>query len=216
MPSGRSKETPSDPFSSPQDQLTHRVMVGLMKIGIALKSQAWHDIGPRGLTPTQGQILTLLQNREGLRLSDLASELAVTPATASDAVAALIQKGLVRKSRDPEDGRAVRIHLTARGRQEARRISGWPDFLAEAVEAMTPEEQRGFWLGLVKMIRTLQERGQIPVVRMCITCRHFRPNVHPDPERPHHCSLVDNPLGDHQIRLDCPHHEPLGPGQGNE
>jgi hypothetical protein len=61
------------------------------------------------------------------------------------------------------------------------------------------------------MIRTLQERGEIPVSRMCVTCRFFRPNVHAHPEPPHHCAFVDAPFGDRELRLDCADHEPLPP-----
>jgi hypothetical protein len=38
---------------------------------------------------------------------------------------------------------------------------------------------------------------------MCATCVFFRPDVHDDPERPHHCAFVDAPFGDRQLRLDC-------------
>jgi len=58
------------------------------------------------------------------------------------------------------------------------------------------------------MIAALQEQGRIPVARMCPTCRFFRPNVHDDPERPHHCAFVDAPFGDRSVRIDCPDHEP--------
>jgi hypothetical protein len=42
---------------------------------------------------------------------------------------------------------------------------------------------------------------------MCVTCRYFRPHVHSDPERPHHCAFVDAPFGDRALRLDCRDHE---------
>jgi hypothetical protein len=77
-----------------------------------------------------------------------------------------------------------------------------------AVDELTPAEQEVFLRGLVKMIRTLQERGEIPVSRMCVTCRYFRPNVHPDLSTPHHCAFVDAPFGDRQLRLECADHEP--------
>jgi hypothetical protein len=66
---------------------------------------------------------------------------------------------------------------------------------------------------LVKMIRTLQERGEIPVSRMCVTCRFFRPRVHDDPTRPHHCAFVDAPFGDRSLRLECADHEAAPEGQ---
>jgi hypothetical protein len=46
-----------------QDSLGHRVAVGLAKIGLALKSHAWQNAGQQGLTPTQGQVLTLLRTK---------------------------------------------------------------------------------------------------------------------------------------------------------
>ena len=75
-----------------------------------------------------------------------------------------------------------------------------------AVDALTPEEQSAFYRALVKIIITLQERGEIPISRMCATCTHFRPNVYPNPERSHHCALVDVPFGNRSLRLDCPDH----------
>jgi hypothetical protein len=60
----------------------------------------------------------------------------------------------------------------------------------------------------VKIIRGLQEAGDIPVQRMCVTCRYFRPNVHDDRDRPHHCAFVDAAFGDPQLRLDCTEQEP--------
>jgi hypothetical protein len=56
------------------------------------------------------------------------------------------------------------------------------------------------------MIRTLQERGRIPVARMCVSCTFFRPFRHDDRARPHHCAFVDAPFGDGELRLDCPDH----------
>ena len=82
----------------PDQPLDKRVTIGLAKIGIALKQQAWAEAGGRGLTPTQGQVLALLRaNRDGLRLRALAEQLGVTAATASDSVTALHRKGLVDK-----------------------------------------------------------------------------------------------------------------------
>ncbi len=61
---------------------------------------------------------------------------------------------------------------------------------------------------LVKMVRTLQERGEIAPARMCVSCRFFWPYAHPeDAERPHHCGFVDAPFGDRALRVECPEHE---------
>jgi DNA-binding MarR family transcriptional regulator len=192
--------------SLPLDEpLDRRVTIGLAKIGIALKQQAWAEAGGRGLTPTQGQVLALLRaNPDGLRLRALAEQLGVTAATASDSVTALHRKGLVTKEATTGDGRGVVVLLTPTGIGEAAAAATWPDFLLEAVGELSATEQATFLRALVAMIRTLQEKGRIPVARMCVSCRFFRPFQHDDPARPHHCAFVDAPFGDGELRLDCP------------
>lgn len=183
-------------------------MVGLNKVSLALKSHAWQDAGLQGLTPTQGQILALLRSKadSAMRLAEVADGLAVTPATASDAVATLVAKGLVQKCRAQDDARAIAITLTEQGQHEADRVADWPDFLLDAVDELSPLEKEVFLRGLIKMICKLQERGQIPISRMCVTCRFFQPNVYSNSDLPHHCALVNAPFGDRHLRLDCPEH----------
>lgn len=198
--------TAADPLP-PDEPLDRRVTTGLAKIGIALKQQAWVEAGGRGLNPTQGQVLALLRaNPAGLRLGVLADQLGVTAATTSDSVAALQRKGLVTKEPTAGDGRGVVVLLTPTGIREAAAAAAWPDFLLEAVDELSAEEQATFLRALVAMIRSLQERGRIPVARMCVSCRFFRPFMHDDSSRPHHCAFVDAPFGDGELRLDCPDH----------
>ena len=196
----------NDPLP-PDQPLDRRVTIGLAKIGIALKQQAWAEAGGRGLTPTQGQVLALLRaNPDGLRLRALAEQLGVTAATASDSVTALHRKGLVAKKPTAGDGRGVAVVLTPTGIREAAAAAAWPDFLLEAVDELSIAEQATFLRALVAMIRTLQEKGRIPVARMCVSCRFFQPFRHDNPARPHHCAFVDAPFGDGELRLDCPDH----------
>ncbi len=195
--------------------LARQVTAGLSKLGMALRTEAWRDAGPRGLTPTQAQILALLGASAGpMRLSSVAEGLAVTLPTAGDAVRVLVAKGLVSKGRDPGDARAVALALTDAGRAAADAASVWPDFVLAAVDALTLDEQAGLVRALVKMVRTLQVRGDIAPARMCVSCRFFRPYAHPgDGERPHHCAFVDAPFGDRALRVECPEHEPAAPDE---
>jgi DNA-binding MarR family transcriptional regulator len=200
----------------PDEPLARRVTTGLAKVGLALKQQAWAEAGGRGLTPTQGQALALLRaSPGGLRLGELAGRLGVTAATTSDSVGALQRKGLVAKAAMAGDGRAVLVRLTPAGVREAAAAAAWPDFLLEAVDELSPDEQAAFLRGLVTMIRTLQERGRIPVARMCVSCRFFRPYRHDHPTTPHHCAFVDAPFGDGELRLDCPDHATAPPEQAD-
>ena len=112
---------------------------------------------------------------------------------------------MLAKSRDPRHPRASLLTPTKKGTQLGLRARSWPEFMAAAVTELTPQEQRAFFSGVVKMIRSLQDQGFIPVSGMCVTCVHFRPNVRPG-AAPHHCALVDAPLANDQFRLDCPEH----------
>lgn len=188
------------------------VATGLAKLGLVLRHHAWQDGRERGLTPTQGQILALLRSRrEALTVGDLADGLAVSSPTVSDSLASLVAKGLATKSRSPRHPRAVAVRLTRAGRRAAERSAAWPDALLAAVDVLEPAEQAVLLRALTKMIRALQVRGAIPVPQMCASCTYFRPDVHSDAERPHHCAFVDAPFGDRELRLDCADHEPLPP-----
>jgi DNA-binding MarR family transcriptional regulator len=201
---------PANPAHSPA---ARQVVTGLAKVGLFLKSQARREAHPLGLTPTQLEILALLQRRfrGGAGLGELAEALAVTAATASAAVDALVRKGLVSKRRDRTDARAVELHLTPKGRRLDAGSSEWPEALMAAVDDLSGPERAVLLRSLLKMIRGLQSRHLIPVARMCAGCRFFRSGVHPEAERPHHCDFVDAPFGDGELRLDCEDYEAATP-----
>jgi DNA-binding MarR family transcriptional regulator len=202
-------------FDTESEPVQRRLVNGLVKISLAARHRAWQEAVEQGLTPTQGQALTLLRVRgeTGMRLTELAAALAITPATTSETVDTLVTKGLVNKARAADDGRAVQITLTEQGQRAADNAAGWSDFLLTAIDALSPAEQEVFLRGVIKMIRTLQERGEIPISRMCVTCQFFRPNRHPSLTHPHHCAYVDAPFGDRHLRLECGEHVPADPDQ---
>lgn len=199
------EQTGNDP-----NRLQQRITAGLTKLGLALKHQSWQAAGGRGLSPAQAQILVLLGERTAMRPSELADRLAVKLPTISESVRSLVEKGLVEKSTDPRDARAVLLQLTDAGREHAREAAGWPDFLASAVDAMSEQEQEVFYAGLLKMMLTLEQRGQIPLSGMCLSCSHFQSDVHETPDAPHHCNRRDAALGARELRLDCTGHAPNG------
>jgi DNA-binding MarR family transcriptional regulator len=187
---------------------TGSALTAIAKLGLVLRHHAWQRRRHDGLTPTQAQALATLAAREPHRVGELARTLGVTQPTTSDAVAALVRKGLVARERDSADGRAARLTATSAGARLAAESAQWPDALLAAVDALSAEDLASLLRGLSAVIRELQERGEIPVQRMCVTCRYFRPHVHAEADRPHHCAFVDAPFGDRALRLDCADHEP--------
>ncbi|MFO0836158.1 MAG: MarR family winged helix-turn-helix transcriptional regulator [Phycisphaerales bacterium] len=200
----------TSPSTPPQQATAQRIVAGLAKVALVFRHAQWAASGRRGLTPTQSQILSLIAgSREPLGVKAVAEHLAVTMGTASEAVGALVDKGLLRKESDEADGRAVVLRLTAEGKREAARAAEWPWAIVDAVETMPEAERAALLRGLVGMIRTLEDRGLIPTARMCVSCRFFRPNEYPGTAKPHHCLFIGAPIGDADLRIDCAEMEPV-------
>jgi DNA-binding MarR family transcriptional regulator len=198
---------------TPDAQDIDHLAVGLGQIAAFMRMAGWREAEPLGLTPTQTACLSQLAGRGACRITLLAKLLGVTQPTASDAIAALERKALVERRPDPGDGRATCVHLTAAGAELARRTSRPPAALTRALRTLSDGERAGVRRALSKTILSLQRQGAIEPQRLCLTCRFFRPYVHSDAEKPHHCAFVDAPFGDASLRLDCGDHEEAGPGE---
>ncbi len=192
-------------FEKNAEPLATRIATGLHKIGLAMKQQAWQQANEEGLSATQGQILAALVAHGPLTGTELSARLGVTLPTISDSVRVLVEKKLAQRSPDPRHPRASLLTPTKKGASLGARARSWPEFMAEAISDLSPDEQRAFFAGVMRMIRALQEQGLVPLSGMCVTCAHFRPNVRAGPS-PHHCAFVDAPLASDQLRVDCPEH----------
>ncbi len=208
-------EHPPQDFDQISEPLEHQVAAGLSKIAGALQAHAWQGASETGLTPTQGRALALLRGElDGLRVGALAAALAVSAPTASDALSSLVAKGLVIRQADPADRRAAAFRLTEAGNVAATEAASWPDFLATAVLSLSVVERTVLYRALIKVIRSMQEAGDINAQRLCVSCRYFQPYVRADdPDRPHVCALVGAPFGDRHLRLDCREHDPAADEQ---
>ncbi|MGV9558761.1 MarR family winged helix-turn-helix transcriptional regulator [Streptomyces sp. NPDC003401] len=191
------------PGAPPQEQL----MVGITRLGQALRISSYRNAGPHRLSPLQADIIVLLAGApRPHRIGDLAASLASTPPTVSDAVKTLTTKALVERRRDVSDARAVSLSLTQAGEAEAERLARLPAEFAEAMASLEAEDLAAMLRGISNMIRSLQDQQAVPVTRMCLTCSYFRPRAHPGSDKPHHCAFVDNAFGDSELRLECPDH----------
>lgn len=189
-----------------QDTLPDRLVTGLSKIGLAMKSRTWRRKGRQGIGPLQIQVLTFLRSRpnHSATVSTIARELSVKLPTASEVIRTLEQKRLVRRRRRETDNRIVTVHLTAGGAKAGNVANRWPEILASATQNLSTQEQVALLTALVKLIRALQLQGEIAVARMCVSCEHFRHQAHPGSEQPHHCGFYNTAFGDQAFRLDCP------------
>jgi DNA-binding MarR family transcriptional regulator len=191
-----------------QTDLPRRLLTALSKAGQVLRSQTRPDLHALQLTPTQAEILNALAAARGeeKRLGDVARTLGVRAPTASEAVAALIRKKLVRRTPATDDGRAIALELTPRGARIAEQAAEWPQPFVAAVSLLDPREQALLLANVVRVLRCFEAAGLVAAVRMCPGCENFRRGAHTDPDRPHHCALLDVALGDGDVRFDCALH----------
>jgi DNA-binding MarR family transcriptional regulator len=85
-------------------------------------------LAPLGLTPAQERALRIIiRSEEPPRMTELADQLGIVPRSVTTVIDALEEAGLVHREIDPRNRRAIRLHLTERGRshrddmREARR-----------------------------------------------------------------------------------------------
>ena len=194
------------------DSVTTRLREGFERIALVLRSDLWLASGKAGLNPTQAQALALLAERAGgLRAKEIAAHLAVSPPTIADTLAALERKGLVARAPDPADARAMRVMLTDEGQKVGRALAQSKSQVTTALAMLSPDQQADLLLSQIRIIRSLQLAGAIPEQRICVSCRHFRPNAYPGAAQPHHCAFVNAAIGDRDLRLDCGEHEAADP-----
>lgn len=72
------------------------------------------------LRPAHGNAMEQLEIEDGLRLTEMASRAGIAVQSMGELVDDLEAKGYLERRPDPTDRRAKRIHLTARGRENAR------------------------------------------------------------------------------------------------
>ena len=194
------------PPGAPPD-VEAKLVAARERLGQALRVQMWDKAKRHGLSPTQLQVLLRLASDPPARrrIGVLAGELDVTHPTVSDAVAVLRRKGLV--DRDPASRKSA-LSLSPRGRAMADRLADWDQRTRRQLADLPAGDKHATLRLVLDLIAGLQRSGAITVARMCVTCRFFRRDAHPHTSQPHHCALVDAPMGAGELRIDCAEHQP--------
>ncbi|MEU9131221.1 MarR family transcriptional regulator [Kitasatospora sp. NPDC048540] len=120
-----------------------------------IRRQTMQRLEPYGITPGQARALRTLahapgcEGRETMRLSELAERLHIAPRSATTVVDALEEAGLVTRTPDPTDRRAVRLVLTEDGRAALERIGQVRHEVAQEYFApVSPSDQSALLLAL--------------------------------------------------------------------
>jgi DNA-binding MarR family transcriptional regulator len=121
----------------------------------------WHVLGRRGkrdLSRTATSVLATLRDTGPRRITELAEAEAVAQPTVTTLVGRLERDGLVRRMADPEDARAVRVHLTDEGRGRLEALRADRAALLEARLTALTEDERAVLAAALPLLDTLLER----------------------------------------------------------
>jgi DNA-binding MarR family transcriptional regulator len=112
-----------------------------------------------GLSGPQLWALNVLDGAPALSLNELSERLFAHPSTVSGIVDRLEERGAVRKAPDPEDGRGIRLSLTAPGRRLVRRSPPPVQLgLRRALEDMPASQLRRLRRSLDQLVRETAAR----------------------------------------------------------
>lgn len=186
-----------------------KIAAALERLSQAFRVLLWEKNKTCNLSPIQIQFLVYLlyHAAEQCTVGQLAKEFTLTPATVSDAITTLEEKKLVARERQEADRRVAWVSLTTEGKKTARRLSTWANVIQKNIAQFDAQEKVAVMKFLMRLIESLQQAGVITIARMCLTCKFFQPDAHPHAKAPHHCRLLDKPLANSELRLDCPEHE---------
>lgn len=105
-----------------QEQLAGEMLESIIKVLGGINRSMVAELIPFGITLTQFVVLKFVRRNPGISLSDLARQLNVEPPSASRMVDKMLAKGLLEKTPDTVDRRAVHISLTREGTRLVDRL----------------------------------------------------------------------------------------------
>ncbi len=117
-----------------------------------------------GLSMSQyGALFRIMRGASGV--SDLADELGITSAAASQMLDRLVQQDLISRTEDPHDRRAKQIALTDKGRQMLQGTitarQSWLEVLAQALTPAEKEQVAAALNLLIEKTKTLEARPEL-------------------------------------------------------
>lgn len=113
----------------------------LPRVGAALARHQQRVAAAHGVTPTALGVLGVLVRDDRLSHRELAGRLGVTPATLTAVVDALEAADEVRRTRDRDDRRIVRLGITGAGRERWAAVSGEVARALPGVPGVAPEDE---------------------------------------------------------------------------
>lgn len=105
------------------------------QLELALRPYFLQACASAGITPAQFTAMSVLQQRPGVTSSELARRSFVRAQTMAATLEPLVESGLVRRERDPNHARRMRLSLTDRGYEVASDLAARVDVVEKIIVA---------------------------------------------------------------------------------
>jgi DNA-binding MarR family transcriptional regulator len=122
----------------------------------------WHVLGRRGkreLSRTATSVLATLRDTGPRRITELAEREAVAQPTVTSLVGRLERDGHVERRQDPEDARAVLVHLTPSGLERLNEMRAAREALLQARLQTLTDGERELLAAALPVLDKLMEEG---------------------------------------------------------
>src|SRR5688572_14960256 len=125
-----------------------------MRVARAQRRRFREVLAPWDLSPHHARALRVVSARDGMRLTDLAETLHIAPRSATEVADGLQERGLVERTPDPGDRRAVLLRVTDEGRRIRAEIdAARAADAAELFGRLAPDDRAE----LARLLRTLTD-----------------------------------------------------------
>lgn len=146
--------------SSPADAELEPLLTRLLQLVGPARGGAGAAEDAAVLSVSEARALVELLAARGIAQGELAGLLGLEKSTVSRLAAGLERKGWLRRGRDEDNQRFVRLYLTPEGRAVAARVwRGWQSRQARILASLSAEEREGLAAGLRGLVRGLAAEG---------------------------------------------------------
>jgi DNA-binding MarR family transcriptional regulator len=118
----------------------------LQEFRMIVGSARRHDSDVRriaGISGSQLWALSEIARTAGMRVNDLSERMALHQTTTSNLINALVERNLIRRGRDEDDQRVVRLHVTTEGKKMLLKAPGpYAGLLVDALRHLKPADLR--------------------------------------------------------------------------
>ncbi len=113
----------------------------LPSLAVAFKRMVATIERESGVAGMKWFVLTLLDRRDGLSQGELTQEFELDASRVTRTAQSLESDGFIRRERDPEDNRVMRMYLTENGREQLQKLPEINEELRRRVHSVLSEEE---------------------------------------------------------------------------